>query len=124
MTNSEYRENVLRTLNTERKPDPIYDELHMVLGMVTEASEIADVYKKLIAYQKPLDEVNIQEELGDLLWFIDGFCYFKGYDIDKIKQMNIDKLAKRYPEKFSVEQALNRDLNLERTSLESNNNIQ
>ena len=97
----------------------IMDDIHMVLGMQTEAAEIADAYKKTIAYKKELDLVNVKEELGDLLWYIANMCNIHGWDLRDIMQTNIDKLKARYPEKFTEENALNRDLNKERSILES-----
>jgi NTP pyrophosphatase (non-canonical NTP hydrolase) len=96
----------------------IMDDLHMVLGMQTEAAEIADVYKKTIAYKKPLDFVNIKEEVGDLMWYVANLCNMNGWDLREIMATNIAKLEARYPEKFTEEQAINRDLGAERQVLE------
>jgi NTP pyrophosphatase (non-canonical NTP hydrolase) len=96
----------------------IMDDLHMVLGMQTEAAEIADVYKKTIAYKKPLDFVNIKEEVGDLMWYVANLCNMNGWDLREILATNIAKLEARYPEKFTEEQAINRDLDNERQILE------
>jgi NTP pyrophosphatase (non-canonical NTP hydrolase) len=96
----------------------IMDDLHMVLGMQTEAAEIADVYKKTIAYRKPLDFVNIKEEIGDLMWYVANLCNMNGWDLRDILATNIAKLEARYPEKFTEEQAINRDLGAERQVLE------
>jgi NTP pyrophosphatase (non-canonical NTP hydrolase) len=96
----------------------IMDDLHMVLGMQTEAAEIADVYKKTIAYRKPLDFVNIKEEVGDLMWYVANLCNMNGWDLRDILATNIAKLEARYPEKFTEEQAINRDLGAERQVLE------
>ena len=96
----------------------ILDDLHMVLGMQTEVAEIADVYKKSIAYKKPLDYVNIKEELGDAMWYIANLCNMHGWDLRDILDTNIAKLEARYPEKFTEEQALNRNLSVERQILE------
>lgn len=97
----------------------IMDDIHMVLGMQTEAAEIADAYKKTIAYKKELDLVNVKEELGDILWYIANLCNIHGWDLRDIMQTNIDKLKARYPEKFTEENALNRNLDKERAILES-----
>lgn len=97
----------------------IMDDIHMVLGMQTEAAEIADAYKKTIAYKKELDFVNVKEELGDILWYIANLCNMHGWDLRDIMQTNIDKLKARYPEKFTEENALNRNLDKERATLES-----
>jgi NTP pyrophosphatase (non-canonical NTP hydrolase) len=96
----------------------IMDDLHMVLGMQTEAAEIADVYKKTIAYKKPLDFVNIKEEIGDLMFYIVNMCNMNGWDLRDILDTNIAKLEARYPEKFTEEQAINRNLIAERQILE------
>ena len=96
----------------------IMDDLHMVLGMQTEAAEIADVYKKTIAYKKPLDFVNIKEEVGDLMWYVANLCNMNGWDLREILDTNIAKLEARYPEKFTEEQAINRNLEWEREILE------
>jgi NTP pyrophosphatase (non-canonical NTP hydrolase) len=96
----------------------ILDDLHMILGMQTEVAEIADVYKKCIAYKKPLDLVNIKEELGDAMWYIANLCNMHGWDLRDILDTNIAKLEARYPEKFTEEQALNRNLSVERQILE------
>lgn len=118
MNSKEYREGVLRTLSV--KESQLENDLHMVFGLVTESSEIADVYKKYIAYGKPLDDVNIKEELGDLLFFIEGLMYFKGWNIEEVRAMNIEKLKTRYPDKYNDFRALNRDLNKERETLNKN----
>ena len=96
----------------------ILDDLHMVLGMQTEAAEIADAYKKTIAYKKELDLVNVKEELGDILWYIANMCNMHDWDLRDIMQTNIDKLKARYPEKFTEEHAINRNLEKEREILE------
>ena len=96
----------------------LMDDLHMVLGMQTEVAEIADVYKKHIAYGKELDLVNIKEELGDSMWYFANLCNFHGWDLRDILETNIAKLKSRYPEKFDADKAINRDLETERKILE------
>ena len=97
----------------------LLDDMHMVLGMQTEVAEIADVYKKHIAYGKELDLVNIKEELGDVVWYIANMCNYHGWDLRDILVINISKLKIRYPDSFTSENALNRDLISERKVLEN-----
>ena len=112
----EFQEKSSRTLpNLESK---LTDNLHMTLGLVTEAAEIADVYKRKIAYGKEVDEVNVKEELGDLMFYVANMCNINGWDLRGILDTNIRKLQVRYPEKFSNESALNRNLDAERIELE------
>ncbi len=116
MNTKEYQLKAARTLAS--LPTSLDDDIHMILGMQTEVAEIADVYKKYIAYNKPLDFVNIKEEIGDVLWYIANLCNLHGWDMENIMETNIKKLEARYPEKFTNEAAVNRNLDLERSILE------
>lgn len=116
MNINEYQEKASRTC--AKIDGAILDDLHMVLGMQTEAAEIADVYKKTIAYKKPLDFVNIKEEIGDIMWYIANLCNMNGWDLREILDVNIAKLEARYPNSFNSFDALNRNLEKEREKLE------
>lgn len=112
----EYQNKASRTL--AKLETPLQDDLHMVLGMQTEAAEISDAYKKHMAYGRKLDLVNVKEELGDLMWYIANLCNLHGWDLQDILDTNIKKLQARFPEKFTNEKANNRDLETERKILE------
>ena len=112
----EYQQKAERTL--AKTKDSLTDDLHMILGIQTESAEISDVYKKHIAYGKELDLVNVKEELGDQMWYIANLCNLHGWDLRDIMSTNIKKLEARFPDKFSQEKALNRDLKTEREILE------
>lgn len=200
-TINEYRELAKRTcvdLGTIEK-----NMFHMNTGVITEIGEAIDPIKKHIAYNKPLDLVNIGEEIGDCAWYIanrsnfliyddftknlmeevwsernfkeitddwnktfdledckaapleerlmnvanllysisgdmpdldermhpsytgitmmallDRACDLLGLNFMEILNTNIEKLKKRYPEKFTEEDAINRDLDSERATLE------
>jgi len=94
------------------------DYMHAVLGIVTEAGELADAMKKNLAYRKELDTVNIKEELGDLMFYIQMACNHFGFKLEDVIETNIRKLQRRYPEGFDTFRALNRDLIAEREELE------
>lgn len=93
--------------------------LHVAMGLCTEAGEFVDQLKKHIFYGKPLDTVNLIEELGDSSWYerIGVDALEIGY-LDMLER-NIAKLRARFPEKFSEERAQTRDLVKERVILES-----
>ena len=91
---------------------------HMVFGMLTEIGELADIFKKNLAYNKDIDWANVREEIGDLMWYISNFCTAHEYDLGKILDVNIEKLSARYPEKFTEYLATHRDLDTERKILE------
>lgn len=50
------------------------DERHMNLGVITEIGEALDIFKKHLAYNKPMDLVNLGEELADMAWYIVNKC--------------------------------------------------
>ena len=88
-----YFEEVKRTL-----PDLGYrqkNNLHMTMGIATEAGELLDVFKKELAYNKKVDWVNVGEEVGDLMWYIANFCNINGLDFEDILEKNINKLKAR-----------------------------
>ena len=95
------------------------NNLHMVMGMVTEAAELLNVFKNHLAYNRPVDWVNVLEEVFDLLWFIANFMRINKIDFEKGLDTNIAKLKARYPGKYSDENANHRDLDAERKVLEN-----
>lgn len=91
--------------------------LHGSIGMFGEAGELLEA----IAKQQTtgvLDMVNIGEECADSDWYKAILLDEAGLDEGETRQRVIAKLAIRYPEKFSLEQAENRDLAAERLALE------
>ena len=161
------------------------NSLHMKMGLETEKGEFLDVFKKFHAYKKPIDWVNVGEELADYLWYSAGlitfslkynkseeylddleerlkesfkelkksfneetvekreapvvvalnfytdlgssindiykiyyYCLYADLDFWQILTNNIEKLKVRFPEKFTEDKALNRDLDSERKQLE------
>ena len=75
--------------------------VHMMLGLAGEVGELVDAIKKAVIYNKTLDEENVKEELGDIEWYLEGLR--KAFDITRedVLQYNIDKLNKRYIDKYS-----------------------
>lgn len=114
--------------NLESPPQLIVDQLrlpntarllHAGMGCVTEAGELMDQLKKHIVYGKPLDEVNFQEELGDMLWYIQLACLVMGITVDDLYLQNMRKLRVRYGDRFDFDKVLDRDLAAERMALEA-----
>jgi NTP pyrophosphatase (non-canonical NTP hydrolase) len=95
------------------------DLFHAGSGLATEAGEFLDNIKKHVFYGAELDEVNLKEELGDLFWYAALACKSLNVTFEEIMKKNIEKLQTRYPEKFSEINAIVRDLNKERETLES-----
>ena len=91
---------------------------HYIIGIVTEANEMMVALAKA-SKTGSLDLVNVGEELGDSEFYSARLADLVDLDLDTLRQKNIDKLAIRYPEKFTNDLANNRDLDLERQVLEA-----
>ena len=119
-----YIDDALRTesgnfpLDESKYPEGSTDRLlHAAMGLTTEAGEFLDALKKHLFYGKPLDLVNLREEIGDIMWYLAIACSALGTDFETEQARNIAKLRKRYPEKFDAVQAVERDLAAERAIL-------
>lgn len=130
MTPQEYVEAAIRTKSNKFhfpfnsrdmtvKSELSIDVLHAIIGISTEAGELLDAAKKYLFYAKDIDYVNLDEEIGDILWYIAIYCNARNITIESLMQQNIAKLMERYPEKFTSEKAINRNLDKEREVLES-----
>ncbi len=94
--------------------------LHFIIGQTTESIELLELVNKTYYEGRELDEANLQEELGDGLWYQAGIIREMKYDIEFLMDKNIEKLhKKRYKNAvFTQEEAENRDINAERETLE------
>lgn len=118
-----YDDKALRTLSTqfhmgERSSEVSPDLLHGAIGLATEAGELLDSIKRALFYGGELDRTNLIEELGDLEWYMAVIRKALDVEQSEVQRVNIEKLRARYPEKFTSQDALNRDLRQERTALE------
>ena len=68
--------------------------INSALGLCGESGEVADL---------------INEELGDVLWYISMLCDAIDDELEHVMRENIEKLKKRYPDGFSAEKSVNRE---------------
>ena len=86
----------------------IYDNhlVYPVLGLVSEAGEVADKVKKLmrdeeIEISDPILDLDSDQrksialELSDVLWYLTAVASDNGYELEEIASLNIDKLDSR-----------------------------
>lgn len=93
--------------------------LHGGIGIATESGEILDQLKKHIYYGKPLDRVNLKEEIGDVLWYCALLLRELDSSFEEVAETNIKKLRARFGDQFSEYDAQHRDLVKERSILEN-----
>lgn len=104
LTGNEYQKLAMRTCNLHNKADMTH---HGVLGLTSEAGEVAGIIQKVYQGHK-IDPVHMKKELGDCLWMIAEICTAFDFSLDDVMQTNLDKLKARYPSGFSTEASLHR----------------
>ena len=82
--------------------------LNWCLGIGGESGELLNKMKKKIFHQKSIDVKEIEEEIGDVLWYLAILAYDLNLDFNTVVESNIKKLMIRYPNGFSLERANNR----------------
>ncbi len=96
MTFDEYQKLALRTAAGKEKKNELF---HLLLGLLGEAGEIAEKFKKLVRDQDSdlgkVDREDLKKELGDVLWYIATLADFLDISLDDIAESNIAKLADR-----------------------------
>ena len=107
MTINEYQTAALRTAQTDKLTAREL-LLNSALGLCGESGEVADLLKKYHFQGHNLDIDHVAKELGDIAWYLAVGAYSIGYDLEKILQMNVDKLKARYPDGFSTDRSLHR----------------
>lgn len=102
---NDYQVKALRTVNKNLESFEL--ELHALHGMSGEVGEIHSIYQK--AYQgHEVDDNHLMKEVGDLMWFIAEYCYARGWTLNEVCAMNIEKLMARFPEGFTTDNSINR----------------
>lgn len=102
---------------------------HAIMGIADESGELISILLKARFYNKPVDMSHYKDELGDILWYLclaaDELAKHENKTPEEIFQeiLNINraKLKIRYPNKYSNEQATNRDLGQETQAVQNEN---
>lgn len=80
--------------------------VHACEGFFTAGGECMSQVKQMHQYGKALTpeiHANLVEKVGDLLWYVALAAEHLGVSMHAIAKQNIEKLQKRFPEKFSGE---------------------
>lgn len=92
--------------------------LHMALGKFTEAAEFLEAVLLAMNGEAPPDRINLLEEIGDGLWYDANALEALGSSFPAEMARNNAKLRLRFPEGFTEDKAINRNVTAERTLLE------
>ncbi|MBD3252677.1 nucleotide pyrophosphohydrolase [Candidatus Pacearchaeota archaeon] len=90
---------------TAKKFDcPEKEILTWSLGIAGEAGDVAGCIKKTFAHDNN-QKKGIRENIGDVLEYAAMICNFFNWNLQKILKENLEKLKKRYPQGFTIENA-------------------
>ena len=108
MTLNEYQELAARTINPKLMSHQ--KVFHALFGIASEVGELSGLFQKDLQGHE-IDEEHLLKECGDILWMLSELLTAKGYTLDDVARMNIDKLRARYPDGFDAEHSLHRKVN-------------
>ena len=98
MTFDEYQKQSLKTV-VQNRHDKLMSKTILALGIAGEAGEVADKWKKILAYQDgdvfDDDRAELAKEMGDVLWYLAVLAEELGLKLDDIAESNLTKLASR-----------------------------
>jgi len=107
MTINEYQKLAMTTLNPELSHKDVL--INGVMGLCGESGEAIDIVKKWLAQGHELDREKLAKELEDIAWYLAETAWALGIPLEDILRANIDKLRKRYPQGFAVENSIHRE---------------
>jgi NTP pyrophosphatase (non-canonical NTP hydrolase) len=97
MNFDEYQNQAQQTVITHI--DPLMDKTIWVLGIAGESSEIAEKWKKIVAYENgditEEKKAELAKEMGDVLWYLAAFARSLGLSLQEIAESNIEKVLSR-----------------------------
>ncbi|HEY8999596.1 MAG TPA: nucleoside triphosphate pyrophosphohydrolase family protein [Candidatus Saccharimonadales bacterium] len=97
MTFDEYQQKALTTMLGGH--DSMVAKTILALGVAGEAGEVADKWKKILAYQNGEvtsdDVAELAKEMGDVLWYLAVLAESLGLKLGDIAKANNAKLASR-----------------------------
>lgn len=106
MDAKQFQKTALRTAN--KNPDRGMRLANWGLGLSGEAGEAAELIKKHVFHQHPLDRDALARELGDVLWYVAVLAKEIDASLEDLMEINVLKLQKRYPKDFTPEASINR----------------
>lgn len=93
----EYQKLAQRSVITNK--DPLMNKTIWVLGISGEASEIAEKWKKIVAYDDGRitseTKAELAKEMGDVLWYLAAFSESLGLSLQDVAESNVEKVMSR-----------------------------
>ena len=116
--NKEFSYSAFPDLPRKLKPYEL-EMLHAILGIISEGGELLEMFMERVSVGRVVDRTNVREEAGDVQWFLQLLTKSINGTQEEIMHMNIEKLHKRFGDKYSDLEGLVRDKESERELLET-----
>lgn len=98
---------MVRRFCEERDWDRFHNPKDLAIGMVTESSELLDIFRfrseeeSKAIFSDPGHREHIEEEVADVLYFVLRFAQTSGIDLSGALETKIAKNAEKYPAELS-----------------------
>lgn len=84
------------------------DRLEAAMGLVGEAGEVSELFKKECFYGKQTDVTKLTEELGDVFHYFCRVLHLNHISINAVIQVHEEKMRKRFPNGYTDAAAIAR----------------
>lgn len=95
MTFEEYQKAALATAKYDHLPYE-HQLSYLTMQLTSEAGEVAAEIAKPLRKGTLINQENVQDELGDVLWYVVNIAALRDIPLQDILKYNIDKLQKRH----------------------------
>ena len=109
MNFDDYQSESDKTANRKHCAERTARLTNFALGLSGEAGEVAELIKKHVFHDQPLDEDKLVRELGDCLWYLAALSSALAVNLSRVAETNIAKLRARYPNGFDAERSTVRE---------------
>jgi NTP pyrophosphatase (non-canonical NTP hydrolase) len=99
MNFDDYQDKARRTAGAPRS-STLLQICNFSMGLAGETGELIDLLKKDAFHNRGADIGQVEEEAGDVLWYLSNLCDTLGISLERVAANNIRKLEKRYPDGF------------------------
>lgn len=103
---NDYQKEAAKTIPSHFTKEIMQD--NAVYGLAGEVGECIDRLKKVKFQGHENDIEHLVYECGDILWYLAEMATGAGVTLEYIAKKNIEKLRKRYGERFDSDKSVNR----------------
>ena len=103
MNIKEFQEVSKRTMKWDE-----FSHLHCALGVAGEVGEVVDIVKKSHFYNKPIDHAHLEEEIGDVMFYMVNLASYYGLDFEEILEDNAKVLEQVKSHSYNDKDAVTR----------------